>query len=247
MLFRFKRNSYRLKHRGAIFIEYALILAFVIVAGLIFINGSHSDGIASIFNSADKTLGKAAGTYRNFTSVDLDKITLAIKNSETLIKQDSSNLGGKVNVTRGFVRDAWPTTTDKTLVEEINAALAGDGLSLEALGATYWTFYNGENVGNKSKYPADTNGLYWTDQELNSADFTKNPAAISGSNEKIDYYFYSTSEKKFYAVNGEVWMPQPDNPQRLTLASWRQEWNKAEATRTGPYDSLDELKASLKK
>lgn len=62
----------KLKNKGALFIEYALILAFVVVTGLVFVaNDGLKGSVNSIFTSASKLLGLAANPTEKTT---LDKV-----------------------------------------------------------------------------------------------------------------------------------------------------------------------------
>lgn len=57
--------SYRNYHKGAMFIEYALILAFIVVCGLFFVKSDvFSDSIGSIFGDASTTVGIASGNKK---------------------------------------------------------------------------------------------------------------------------------------------------------------------------------------
>lgn len=55
--------SAKLGQKGAMFVEYALILAFVIVVGVVFLSGndSMSSNISTIFSKTGSELTKAAG------------------------------------------------------------------------------------------------------------------------------------------------------------------------------------------
>jgi len=73
-------NIRKMKNKGALFIEYALILAFVIVAGLVFIsNDGMASSIAAIFGKADKTLELAANSDNEGTEALSDTIRKAFK------------------------------------------------------------------------------------------------------------------------------------------------------------------------
>jgi len=238
----------KLGHKGVMFIEYALILAFICLAGLVFLA---SDGLgASVGSIFGKTAVVLKGT-KNLSSVDMDKIVAAILGAEDKIKGVSTTAGGDINKDRGFVRSGWPTTTGQDYSAIVNEALKGTGLSLDDLNATSWVLYNGECTSSKNKsnyYKPETDGLYWTDQDLSSLGLTKTTVANQwGSEQKINYYFYSTNDKKFYVVNGPAWVNQPDLNGQPTLAIWSKEYNKPAGTKSQGYDTYAELMASVGK
>jgi len=84
----------KLKDKGALFIEYALILAFVIVAGMLFISSDSSSSIATIISKANSMLaGEAnAGQSSKYGNYGIKpNNTWLIKNGVVAVYDGSSS------------------------------------------------------------------------------------------------------------------------------------------------------------
>lgn len=54
----------KMREKGALFVEYALILAFILITGVVFISDKGiADSVGKIFNTAGEVLGGAAGKW----------------------------------------------------------------------------------------------------------------------------------------------------------------------------------------
>lgn len=72
-----------LKNRGALLIEYGLILAFICVVGCVFLNsGSFTGSIASVFDKAEKLLeGEAASNKEEAKNLIAGNISVSLANN----------------------------------------------------------------------------------------------------------------------------------------------------------------------
>jgi len=243
------------KYKGALFIEYALILAFVIVIGVFFIADTGvSKSITSIFGNTNSTMTQAANSSRkkNLTTADFEKIVAAIKEAGKSVQKTGTTSSNDADPKRGLTRSAWTTTDGSSIDNLINGLLQESGISMEDLNAKTWTFYDIDlNKGSKN-YPQNACGLYWTDQELGTnLEKTTVPNAY-GSKDEYNYYYYSTYDNKFYAVKSSVWLNSSSDKNNKgdgvpSLAMWTYEIGKPSGSRTGPYDTYEELMESVKK
>jgi len=243
------------KYKGALFIEYALILAFVIAVGVVFLADTGlGDSVTGIFGKTSSTLEQAANSSskKNLTTADLDKIIAAIKEAGKSVQKTGTTSSNDADPKRGLTRSAWTTTDGSSIDNLINTILQEAGLSMEDLNAKTWTFYDIDLNKNSKNYPQNACGLYWTDQELGTnLEKTTVPKAY-GSKDEYNYYYYSTYDNKFYAVKSSVWLNSSSDKNNQgdgvpSLAMWTYEIGKPAGSRTGPYDTYEELMASVKK
>jgi len=98
------------KYRGALFIEYALLLAFVVITGVVFLSGNvMPNSISKIFSSAGDTLELAAGktsqeklnSYMNSTIVGAAATGIGNFDIGTALNEKQQNLVNEIKAASG--------------------------------------------------------------------------------------------------------------------------------------------------
>lgn len=229
---------YKLRRKGVGLVEYAVLLAFVTTVSAIFAPPDYAVGfsIAKAIVRVNNTLDGR----KSVTATDMNVIAAAVKGFKGNLGSHIVGNVEKIDKARGMIRDGWTNKEGVGLDEALRDSLAEAGINLDDLNATHWVLYDNEF---SKKVPINASGFYWTDDSLSST--LKNSKGYS--NDTVDYYFYSTNDKKFYAINGHYWANQSElgGDGHGTLAHWGQEADKPVATRSGPYDTLDDLKAAM--
>lgn len=229
---------YKLRRKGVGLVEYAVLLAFVTTVSAIFAPPDYAIGFS--IAKAVVRMNNTLDGRKSVTAPDMDKIAAAVKGFIGNLGSYKVGNEEKINPGRGMIRDGWTNNEGVGLDEALRDSLAEAGINLDDLNATTWVLYDSNF---KNTVPKEASGFYWTDNSLSST--VKNSKGYS--NDTVDYYFYSTNDKKFYAVNGYYWPNQSElgGAGHGTLAHWGQEADKPVATKSGPYDTLDDLKAAM--
>lgn len=97
---------------------------------------------------------------------------------------------------RGMIQSGWLTDDDKK--DSTIGKLASE------LGATMWTFYNGENKG---KPELESGVLYWTTDDLSSAKLTRDGNNYY-SQENVLSYRYDPLTGQYSVIENRAWVEQ---------------------------------------
>lgn len=179
--------AYRKNQKGQDLVEYALMLAIIIGIGWgIYSQTGVADSIKNVFGNASslmETAKKNTGTF-DMEAV-LDRIT------EIQTGYCGNGNGYDMDFKRGLIQSGWLTDVDKN--DSTIGKLASE------LGATMWTYYNGQN----SKLGTDGVGLYWTTEK----DFDSNEGK-GLSKETVLSYYYDPKAKKYSVIENRAWLGQ---------------------------------------
>jgi len=164
----------RLRHRGSLFIEYALILAFAVLTGGIFVSGNGFDkGIAGIFNNTTQlfdSLKSFEERYPNNTIsnfVKAGQTFLAIHDNEVSVEGNTLGLECSKDALRSIFKDQPCGMSIKAseLNEDQIAKLKYCGLYLE-------DFPNAIFYKDYAEYKKNPNSgcwyMCWTDEDLST-------------------------------------------------------------------------------
>lgn len=134
---------------------------------------------------------------------------------------------------RGMIQSGWLTDQDQK--DSKIGQLATE------LGATMWTFYNGENAG---KLGTEGGGLYWTTEDLKSAKLEAegdNPY----SQKTVLSYRYDPLKKKYYVLENRAFVNQIGRNWAFNnnaLSQAPAEYGKPPATVIGTFDTYEQAK-----
>ena len=218
-VFTFYKNS----QKGQDLVEYALMLAIIIGIGWgIYSQTGVADSIKNVFGNASSLMETAK---KNTGTVDLKPVIDRIKEIQTRY------LGGGygMDYRRGLIQSGWLTDVDKQ--DPTIGKLASE------LGATMWTFYNGEG-----RLAQDGVGLYWTTEK--NFDSTKLTYEGRGwSKENVLSYYYDPKAKTYSVIENRAWLNQigADGKTHNGLAQLPGEHYKPAGTKIGgPFSTYEE-------
>ena len=218
-MFTFYKNS----QKGQDLVEYALMLAIIIGIGWgIYSQTGVADSIKNVFGNASSLMETAK---KNTGTVDLKPVIDRIKEIQTRY------LGGGygMDYRRGLIQSGWLTDVDKQ--DPTIGKLASE------LGATMWTFYNGEG-----RLAQDGVGLYWTTEK--NFDSTKLTYEGRGwSKENVLSYYYDPKAKTYSVIENRAWLNQigADGKTHNGLAQLPGEHYKPAGTKIGgPFSTYEE-------
>ncbi|MEE1404081.1 MAG: hypothetical protein U0K76_08285 [Dialister sp.] len=166
-MFTFCKNS----QKGQDLVEYALMLAIIIGIGWgIYSQTGVADSIKKVFGNASSLMETAK---KNTGTFDMKPVLDRIKKIQT----GYPGHGYGIDYGRGLIQSGWLTNGDE------------EDSTIGKLGATMWTFYNGENKG---KPGLESGVLYWTTEDLDSVTLTKdaNDKGSGWSKETVLSYRY---------------------------------------------------------
>lgn len=186
-----------IKQKGALFIEYAVVLAFVVVIGAFFISdGGIKNSIASIF-------GKAG-----------DTIEVAVNGGEKPLKEFESDdyinlIKSFASIGKSMIKDNFP---DRTMITSDDVAgvqkLKEVGIDIPE-GNGNWTFFvfnsSGDyaimwnETGRNVNIPTGDNVLMY-DSFMGGGQYTTAKADLD-ENGKIIGQGFKTSQSKFYSLS----------------------------------------------
>lgn len=207
-VFTFYKNS----QKGQGLVEYALMLAIIIGSGWgIYSQTGVADSIKNVFGNASslmETAKKNTGTFAMEPVIDRIKA----------IQTDYLGGGYGMDYRRGLIQSGWLTDEDQN--DSTIGKLASE------LGATMWTYYNGQN----SRLGTDGVGLYWTTEK----DFDSNEGK-GLSKETVLSYYYDPNAKQYLVIKNRVWLGQPgaDGKNHKGLARLPVEYGKPAAEIVG--------------
>lgn len=225
-MFTFYKNS----QKGQDLVEYALMLAIIIGIGWgIYSQTGVADSIKNVFGNASSLMETAKKQGMN---LNWDEILKHLRELQSKKEYDSKNTTAGMSYKRGMIQSGWLTDDDKK--DSTIGKLASE------LGATMWTFYNGENTG---KLGTEGGGLYWTTEDLKSAELHRE-GNNDYSQETVLSYRYDPSTGQYSVIENRAWLKQIGRPDwtfsHNALAQAPAENGKPPATVFGPYNTYEE-------
>ena len=220
--------AYRKNQKGQDLVEYALMLAIVIGIGWgIYSQTGVADSIKNVFGNASSLMETAK---KQGVNLNWDEILKRLR--EVQSNYNSGNLMAGMSYKRGMIQSGWLTEEDKN--DSTIGKLASE------LGATMWTFYNGENQG---KLGTEGGGLYWTtEKDFDSKPLTKE--GIGWSKETVLSYRYDRDTGIYSVIKNHVWLDQSgsDGKTHKGLAQLKGEYSKPEGTTLKTFHTYEEAK-----
>ena len=189
-MFTFYKNS----QKGQDLVEYALMLAIIIGIGWgIYSQTGVADSIKNVFGNASSLMETAK---KQGTNINWEEIFQCLKEIQKNGNYSSRNTDSGMSYKRGLIQSGWLTDVDKE-----NSTI---GKLASELGATMWTFYNGENKG---KPELESGVLYWTTDDLSSAKLTRDGNNYY-SQENVLSYRYDPSTGQYSVIENRAWVKQ---------------------------------------
>lgn len=221
--------AYRKNQKGQDLVEYALMLAIIIGIGWgIYSQTGVADSIKNVFGNASSLMETAK---KQGVNLNWDEILKRLREVQSKDAYNSGNTTSGMSYKRGMIQSGWLTDEDKT--DSTIGKLATE------LGATMWTFYNGENQG---KLGTEGGGLYWTTEDLKSAELHaegNNPY----SKETVLSYRYDPLTEKYYVLENRAFVNQIGRNWAFNnnaLAQAPSEYEKPAANVLGTYSTYEE-------
>lgn len=221
---------HKISQKGQDLVEYALMLAIVIGIGWgIYSQTGVADSIKNVFGNASSLMETAK---KQGVNLNWDEIFQCLRKVQSNGNYNKDPTWG-MNFKRGLIQSGWLTEDDKQ--DPTIGKLASE------LGATMWTFYNGENTGKLGK---DGGGLYWTTEDLSSA--TLIPEGNTGySQQTVLSYRYNPSTGKYSVIENRAWVNQIGQDgyrKHNALAQLPSEHGKPEGNVVGTSDTYEGAK-----
>ena len=223
--------AYRKNQKGQDLVEYALMLAIIIGIGWgIYSQTGVADSIKNVFGNASSLMETAK---KQGVNLNWDEIFQRLREVQSNGNYSSGNTTSGMNYTRGMIQSGWLTDQDQK--DSKIGQLATE------LGATMWTFYNGENAG---KLGTEGGGLYWTTEDLKSAKLEAegdNPY----SQKTVLSYRYDPLKKKYYVLENRAFVNQIGRNWAFNnnaLSQAPAEYGKPPATVIGTFDTYEQAK-----
>ena len=220
---------YKKSQKGQDLVEYALMLAIIIGIGWgIYSQTGVADSIKNVFGNASSLMEKAK---KQGVNLNWDEIFQRLREVQSKKEYDSKNTTWGMSYKRGMIQSGWLTDDDKK--DSTIGKLASE------LGATMWTFYNGENTG---KLGQDGGGLYWTTENLSSEKLTPE-GNTEYSKQTVLSYRYNPSTGEYSVIENRAWVNQLGrdwNRNHNALAQAPAEQGKPPATVFGPFSTYEE-------
>ena len=221
--------AYRKNQKGQDLVEYALMLAIIIGIGWgIYTQTGLSDSIKNVFGNASSLMETAK---KQGVNLNWDEILKRLREVQSNGNYSSGNTTSGMNYTRGMIQSGWLTDQDQK--DSKIGQLATE------LGATMWTFYNGENQG---KLGTEGGGLYWTTEDLKSATLHAegtNPY----SQETVLSYRYDPLTGQYSVLENRAFVNQIGRNWAFNnnaLSQAPAEYGKPPATVIGTFDTYEE-------
>lgn len=215
-MFTFYKNS----QKGQDLVEYAMMLAIIIGIGWgIYSQTGVADSIKNVFGNASSLMETAK---KNTGTFDIDA---AMKRLNEM--QKGYHSGNWFNYNRGLFSSVWLNTKDAA--DDKVKSLASE------LGATMWTYYNGQ------KNNFESGVLYWTtEKDFDSANLNDMGGHLS--KETVLSYRYDTNTKQYSVIKNHVWLDQlgADKKTHHGLAQLKGEYHKPEGTTLGTFGTYAE-------
>lgn len=226
-MFTFYKNS----QKGQDLVEYALMLAIIIGIGWgIYSQTGVADSIKNVFGNASSLMETAK---KQGVNLNWDEIFQRLDEIQKNGNYSSGNTTSGMSYKRGMIQSGWLTDQDQK--DSKIGQLATE------LGATMWTFYNGENAG---KLGTEGGGLYWTTEDLKSAKLEAegdNPY----SQKTVLSYRYDPLTEKYYVLENRAFVNQIGRNWAFNnnaLSQAPAEYGKPPATVIGTFDTYEQAK-----
>lgn len=222
--------AYRKNQKGQDLVEYALMLAIIIGIGWgIYTQTGLSDSIKNVFGNASSLMETAK---KNTGTFDIDAAMERLAEM-----QKGYNSGNWFNYNRGLFSAVWLNPDDAA--DDKVKSLASE------LGATMWTYYNGQKGGLESGV------LYWTtEKDFDSAElkYDANDKGKGWSKETVLSYRYDTKTRKYSVIENRAWRDQPgaDGQKHNGLAQLPVEYGKPEGRTLGTFITYEEAQKKYK-
>lgn len=220
--------AYRKNQKGQDLVEYALMLAIIVGIGWgIYSQTGVADSIKNVFGNASSLMETAK---KNTGTFDIDAV---LKHFDEMQKGYLGN-GYNIDYKRGLFSSVWLNKEDAA--DDKVKSLASE------LGATMWTYYNGQKGGLESGV------LYWTTEK----DFDSKPLTWEGkgwSQETVLSYRYDTKTGKYSVIENRAWLNQLGADGQKThngLAQLPVEYYKPAGTTLGEYGTYEEAQKAYK-
>ena len=215
-VFTFYKNS----QKGQDLVEYALMLAIIIGIGWgIYSQTGVADSIKNVFGNASSLMETAK---KNTGTFNIDPV---LKHFDEMQKKYHS--GEWFDYKRGLFSSVWLNPEDAA--DDQVKSLASE------LGATMWTYYNGQKGGLESGV------LYWTtEKDFDSAELTYEGKGWSKQN--VLSYRYDPKDKTYSVIENRVWLKQPgyDGKNHNGLAQLHDgEYGKPKGNVLGSYSTYE--------
>ena len=221
---------YKKSQKGQDLVEYALMLAIIIGIGWgIYSQTGVADSIKNVFGNASSLMETAK---KNTGTVDMKALIDRIEAIQTNYRGGGYGMG----YTRGLIQSSWLTDDDRN--DPTIGKLASE------LGATMWTYYNGQNP-NKRGY-LENGVLYWTTEDL---DHELDEKGTGFSNKTVLSYRYDSNTGEYSVIENRVWKNQPgaDKQPHNGLAQLPVEYGKPEGkTLGGPFKTYEKAQEVYK-
>ena len=224
-MFTFYKNS----QKGQDLVEYSLMLAIIIGIGWgIYSQTGVADSIKNVFGNASSLMETAK---KQGVNLNWDEIFQRLDEIQKNGNYSSGNTTSGMSYKRGMIQSGWLTDQDQK--DSKIGQLATE------LGATMWTFYNGENAG---KLGTEGGGLYWTTEDLKSAKLEAeggNPY----SQKTVLSYRYDPSTGLYSVIENRAFVNQIGRDWKVNhnaLAQAPSEYGKPPANVLGTYGTYEE-------
>lgn len=218
---------YKNSQKGQDLVEYALMLAIIIGIGWgIYSQTGVADSIKNVFGNASSLMETAK---KNTGTIDMKAIIDRIDDMQK--GYHDGNLNNGMDYRRGLIQSGWLKNGDET------------DPTIGKLGATMWTYYNGQNP-NKRGY-LESGVLYWTTEDL---DHELDEKGTGFSNKTVLSYRYDSNTGKYSVIENRVWKNQPgaDGRPHNGLAQLPYEYGKPAGTKFGPFSTYEEAQKAYK-
>ncbi len=189
-----------------------------------------ADSIKNVFGNASSLMETAK---KQGVNLNWDEIFQRLDEIQKNGNYSSGNTTSGMSYKRGMIQSGWLTDQDQK--DSKIGQLATE------LGATMWTFYNGENAG---KLGTEGGGLYWTTEDLKSAKLEAegdNPY----SQKTVLSYRYDPLKKKYYVLENRAFVNQIGRNWAFNnnaLSQAPAEYGKPPATVIGTFDTYEQAK-----
>ena len=222
---------HKISQKGQDLVEYALMLAIVIGIGWgIYSQTGVADSIKNVFGNASSLMETAK---KQGVNLNWDEILKRLCEVQSNGNYSSGNTTWGMSYKRGMIQSGWLTDDDKK--DSTIGKLASE------LGATMWTFYNGENTG---KLGTEGGGLYWTTEDLKPGDLHAE-GNNSYSKETVLSYRYDPSTSQYYVIENRAFVNQIGRDWQRNhnaLAQAPSEYGKPPANVSGPFSTYEDAK-----
>ena len=222
--------AYRKNQKGQDLVEYALMLAIIIGIGWgIYSQTGVADSIKNVFGNASSLMETAK---KNTGTFDMEAV---LKRLDDMQKEyQDGNLNNGMDYRRGLIQSGWLKDTDKE--DSTIGKLASE------LGATMWTYYNGQNPDPRKLGYLESGVLYWTTEDL---DHELDEKGTGFSNKTVLSYRYDSNTGEYSVIENRVWKNQPGADGQNThngLAQLPVEYGKPEGRTLGTFRTYEDAK-----